>query len=312
MPATLPLSASGSVYLTDGGLETTLIFLDGIDLPDFAVFPLLGSEDGKVHLDRYFRPYLDTAERLDSGFVIDTVTWRANPDWGVRLGCDPWALAEVNRRAVGYAARLGASRPGLSTVVNGVVGPRGDGYVVEDTMSPDEAASYHSLQANAFAAAGAQMMSAVTMTYAEEAIGVVHAAQQAGLPVVASFTVETDGRLPSGQGLGDAIDEVDRATDAAAAYFMVNCAHPTHFAAVLGAGLEAGEPWVQRVQAIRANSSTMSHAELDAAEHLDRGDVQQLAGHYAELRRILPQLRVVGGCCGTDHEHIAAIADALA
>ncbi len=135
MPATLPLSASGSVYLTDGGLETTLVFLDGLDLPDFASFPLLGSEDGKAHFDRYFAPYLDTAERIGSGFVIDTVTWRANPDWGARLGCDLRALAEVNRRAVSYAARLGASRPGLETVVNGVVGPRGDGYVVGETMT---------------------------------------------------------------------------------------------------------------------------------------------------------------------------------
>ena len=311
MPATLPLSASGSVYLTDGGLETTLVFLDGLDLPDFASFPLLGSEDGKAHFDRYFAPYLDTAERIGSGFVIDTVTWRANPDWGARLGCDLRALAEVNRRAVSYAARLGASRPGLETVVNGVVGPRGDGYVVGETMTAEEAVSYHSLQANAFAAAGAQMMSAVTMTYAEEAIGVVEAGNAAGLPVVVSFTVETDGRLPSGQALGAAIEEVDRETGGAAAYFMVNCAHPTHFASVLEAGLEAGEPWVERVQAIRANSSTMSHAELDVAEQLDRGDVQGLAGHYAELQRTLPKLRVVGGCCGTDHEHIAAIADAL-
>jgi S-methylmethionine-dependent homocysteine/selenocysteine methylase len=311
MPATLPLSQDGSVYLTDGGLETTLVFLDGIELPDFASFPLLASEDGKAHLDRYFAPYLDTAERTGRGFVIDTVTWRANSDWGVRLGCDSHALAEVNRRAVSYAARLGATRPGLETVVNGVVGPRGDGYVVGETMSADEAGSYHTLQANAFAAAGAQMMSALTMTYADEAVGVVEAARQAGLPVVVSFTVETDGRLPSDQGLGEAIEEVDRATDDAAAYFMVNCAHPTHFAAALQAGLEAGEPWVERVQAIRANSSTMSHAELDAAGELDRGDVQGLAGHYAELQRSLPRLRVVGGCCGTDHEHIAAIADVL-
>jgi homocysteine S-methyltransferase len=311
MTATLPLPDSGPVYLTDGGLETTLVFLDGLDLPEFASFPLLGSEDGRAHFDRYFTPYLDTAERCGTGFVLDTVTWRANPDWGARLGCDAHALAEVNRRAVSYATRLGASRPGLTTVVNGVIGPRGDGYVVGETMTVDEAASYHSLQANAFAAAGAQMMSAVTMTYVEEAVGVVEAATQAGLPVVVSFTVETDGRLPSGQSLGEAIEQVDRETGGAAAYFMVNCAHPTHFASVLESGLEAGEPWVARVQSIRANSSTMSHAELDESEELDRGDVEGLAQHYAALQRTLPRLRVVGGCCGTDHEHIAAIADAI-
>jgi homocysteine S-methyltransferase len=309
--ANLPLLESDSVYLTDGGLETTLIFLDGIDLPDFASFLLLGSEDGKAHFDRYFTPYLDTAERTDRGFVVDTVTWRANLDWGARLGCDARTLAEVNRRAVDYAAGLARSRPALTTVLNGVIGPRGDGYVVGEAMTVDEAASYHSHQANAFAAAGAQMMSAVTMTYVDEAVGVVEAGKQVDLPVVVSFTVETDGRLPSGQALGDAIEEVDRATGVAPAYFMVNCAHPTHFASVLETGIETGEPWVERVQAVRANSSTMSHAELDEAEKLDRGDVIGLAGHYAQLQQTLPNLRVVGGCCGTDHEHIAAIADVL-
>jgi homocysteine S-methyltransferase len=303
---TLPQLTADSVYLTDGGLETTLVFIDGMELPDFAAFPLLGSDDGKSHLDRYFRPYLDLAERTGAGFVLDTATWRANPYWGARLGCNAVTLAEVNRRAVEYAAWLARNRT-VPIVINGVVGPRGDGYVVGETMTADEAASYHSLQAQAFAAAGAQMMTAVTMTYADEAVGVVEAAKQAGLPVVVSFTVETDGRLPSGQSLGDAVREVDEKTSGAASYFMVNCAHPTHFAGVL----ETDEPWVQRVQGIRANSSTMSHAELDVAAELDRGDVAGLAAHYGSLARTLPDLRVVGGCCGTDIEHITAIADEL-
>ena len=195
----------------------------------------------------------------------------------------------------------------MPIVLDGVIGPRGDGYVVGATMDVDEAASYHSLQAQAFAAAGAQMITAVTMTYVEEAIGVVEAASSVDMPVVVSFTVETDGRLPSGQGLGAAVAQVDEQTGGAAAYFMVNCAHPTHFASVL----ETGEPWVARVKGIRANSSTMSHAELDVAEELDRGDVAGLAGHYGELQRALPDLRVVGGCCGTDIEHLTAIADEL-
>jgi homocysteine S-methyltransferase len=298
---------SDSLYLADGGLETTLVFLDGFELPEFAAFPLLESEDGRAHLARYFSLYLDLAERTGCGFVVDTVTWRANAHWGLLLGYDAGALAEVNRRAVDEAFGLAGSRPGLATVVNGVVGPRVDGYVVGETMTVDRAATYHAPQALAFAAAGAQLMTALTMTYAEEAIGIVESATQVDLPVVVSFTLETDGRLPSGQGLGEAIDQVDRATDGAAAYFMVNCAHPTHFASVL----ETEEPWIERVQAIRANSSTMSHAEIDGAEELDRGDVQGLASDYADLDRRLPHLRVAGGCCGTDHEHLTAIAEAL-
>ena len=241
MPAqTLPQLASDSVYLTDGGLETTLVFLEGLELPDFAAFPLLDSDDGRAHMERYFTPYLDIAERRGSGFVLDTATWRANRDWGTRLGYDDSALAGVNKRAVEFAASLAASRPSVRIVLDGVIGPRGDGYVVGQVMTADQAASYHSLQAQAFASAGAQMMTAVTMTYAAEAVGVVEAAKAAGIPVVVSFTVETDGRLPSGQDLGDAITEVDAATYGAAAYFMVNCAHPTHFEDVL----EPQEPWI--------------------------------------------------------------------
>ncbi len=210
MPAsTLPQLADGDYYLTDGGLETTLVFLQGIDLPDFAAFPQLDSDGGRAALRSYYTPYLDLAERFDIGFVLDTPTWRANRDWGARLGYDDKALGEVNRRAVDYIVGLTKPRESLKPVLDGVVGPRGDGYVVSDPMKPDEAAEYHSLQARAFAAAGAQMMTAVTMTYAAEAIGVVDAATAEGMPVVVSFTVETDGLLPSGQDLAAAIEEVD-------------------------------------------------------------------------------------------------------
>ncbi len=305
--STLPQLTADDIYLTDGGLETTLVFLEGLDLPDFAAFPLLDSEEGKAAIDRYYASYLDLAERTGAGFVLDTPTWRANRDWGKRLGYDDDALVEVNRRAVDYIKGLADARPALTTVLNGVVGPRGDGYVVGDLMTAQEAADYHSLQARAFASAGAQMMTAVTMTYAGEAIGITDAASAEGLPVAISFTVETDGRLPSGQELGEAVTEVDEATDGAPAYFMVNCAHPTHFAGVL----EEGGSWVERVKGVRANASTMSHAELNDAEELDRGDVPGLARHYAELRRILPDMRVAGGCCGTDAAHISAIAAEL-
>ena len=191
--------------------------------------------------------------------------------------------------------------------LDGVVGPRGDGYVVGTTMSATEAASYHALQARAFADAGADMVTAVTMTYVDEAIGVARAASAAGLPAVISFTVETDGRLPSGQALGEAIAAVDAATEGAVAYFMVNCAHPTHFDSTL----EAGGAWVERIGGVRANASTMSHAELDESTELDRGDPAQLAAEHQRLQGLLPGLTVVGGCCGTDHEHVGAIASAL-
>jgi S-methylmethionine-dependent homocysteine/selenocysteine methylase len=295
--------------VTDGGLETTLVYLHGIDLPDFAAFPLLDTESGRAALAAYYEPYLHLGRRLDLPVIVDTPTWRANLDWGARLGYDAARLAAVHRGAVTFVRDLATSSGGGGTrhVVNGVVGPRGDGYVVGETMSASEAAAYHGLQARAFAEAGAAMMTAVTMTYADEAIGVARAARAAGIPAVISFTVETDGALPSGERLGDAITRVDEATDHAPAYYMVNCAHPTHFVDQLTPG--AG--WTARVQAIRANASRCSHAELDAATELDRGDVAELVAWYEQLYAVLPALRVVGGCCGTDHEHMTAIAESL-
>ena len=298
---------SADLFLTDGGLETTLVFHHGIDLPDFAAFPLLETDAGRVALAAYYAPYIDIAADTGMGFVLDTPTWRANLDWAGRLGYDADRLEALNREAVEFVAGLQAGRS-VPIVVDGVIGPRGDGYVVGATMTADDAADYHGLQARAFAAAGADMISAVTMTYVEEAVGITRAAQAVGLPVVISFTVETDGNLPSGDALGEAIMAVDEATDSGPAYFMVNCAHPTHFAV----GLAGDESWAARIKGIRANASRLSHAELDAATELDRGDIGELAELYAGLGTALPDLRVVGGCCGTDHEHVAAIAAALA
>jgi S-methylmethionine-dependent homocysteine/selenocysteine methylase len=296
-------------FIADGGLETVLIFLDGIDLPDFASFPLLDTEGGRDALTSYYETYVAIAARHERGVVLDTPTWRASLDWGARLGYGPDRLVEINCRAVALVRDVAGRHPGTDVVVNGAVGPRGDGYVVHAAMSVGEATRFHGLQARAFAEAGADMMTGVTMTYVEEAVGITRAAVDAGIPVAVSFTVETDGRLPSGQSLGDAISRVDDITTGAPSYFLVNCAHPTHFHEILEQG--AGSEWLGRVKGVRANASTMSHAELDIATELDRGDIVDLAGWYHRLHRLI-DLRVVGGCCGTDHEHIDAIAAATA
>jgi homocysteine S-methyltransferase len=302
----LPQLSSATPFIADGGLETRLLFQDGVDLPEFAAFPLLGDDAGRATLAGYYEPYLDIAERHGVGIVLDTPTWRANLDWAARLGVDSMRLSTLNHHAVELVDSVRKSRPGVTAVVNGVIGPRGDGYVVESRMSAAEAAAYHGLQARAFAEAGADMISAITMTYADEAIGVARAAHAVGLPVAISFTVETDGRLPSGQMIGDAIAQVDDATGGSPAYYMLNCAHPTHFLPVL----DRDAAWIGRIKGVRANASTLSHAELDAATELDRGNIAELAALYGELASIF-DLRVVGGCCGTDHDHVAAIAATL-
>lgn len=310
------MDASGTPFMADGGLETTLVFQQGIDLPDFAAFPLLGDPSGRQALAAYYEPYLDIAQSRGIGIVLDTPTWRANPDWAARLGYDNAALRTMNKFAVAFVAELADARPGIVRVLNGAIGPRGDGYVVGDTMSVKRAADYHSRQITALAEGGADMVTAVTMTYVEEAVGITQAAAEVDVPVVVGFTVETDGRLPSGTTLAEAITEVDAVTDGAPAWYMVNCAHPSHFFGALQAGANGatngtGSGWLGRVKAIRANASTMSHAELDEAPELDRGDPLALADDYVALQALLPDLRVFGGCCGTDHDHIGRLCDAL-
>ncbi len=304
----LPTLDRDRVFLTDGGLETTLVFHRGVDLPHFAAFTLLEREEGRALLREYFTPYLELARAHEAGFVLDTATWRCNPDWGALLGHDAAGMDRLNRSAVAFAHELRAAVGSFPApiLVNGVVGPRGDGYVAGAQMTAAEAEAYHAAQVAAFAAAGVDMVSAITMTYAEEAIGIAGAAAGAGVPVCISFTVETDGRLPSGQPLGEAIEQVDAETHGGPAYYMVNCAHPSHFAETIA----AGGAWRERIGGLRANASAKSHAELDAAEELDEGDPVGLGSAYVALREDLPAVTVLGGCCGTDARHIAAVAAA--
>jgi S-methylmethionine-dependent homocysteine/selenocysteine methylase len=295
---------SGGRFITDGGMETTLIHHAGLDLPHFAAFVLLDDARGVEALGSYYRTYVDVARDRGVGLILDTPTWRANPDWGARLGYSPAALVDIDRRAVALLAALRAETGGEPPlVISGCVGPRGDGYRADERMAAAEAKEHHAPQIGAFADAGADLVSALTLTYADEAVGIVQAAQETAIPVVVSFTVETDGRLPSGQGVQEAVEEVDTQTAGAAAYFMINCAHPTHFAHLF----DNRDAWTDRIRGLRANASAKSHAELDEAEELDEGDPVELAQLYRGLSSRLRHLTVVGGCCGTDHRHVAAI-----
>ncbi len=295
----------GRLFLTDGGLETTLIFLDGVELPLFAAFDLLRDKAGRERLKQYYVPYIAIAKEQGAGFVLESPTWRASPDWGAKLGYSAEALAAVNRDAIELMRELRAEHEVSRTpmVVSGCVGPRGDGYDPGLVMSVDEAQAYHAPQIGIYEDAGADMVAAITMTNANEAIGVVRAAREAAMPVAISFTVETDGRLPTGQPLREAIAEVDAATGNWPAYYMLNCAHPTHFESTLS----EGGAWLKRLRGIRANASKRSHAELNEAPDLDAGDPQELGGQHGDLVRRFPHFNVLGGCCGTDHRHVAAI-----
>lgn len=295
-------------FLCDGGIETHLVFHEGFDLPAFASFPLLETVDGRARLERWFARFIALAAERGVGFIVDTVTWRANADWGATLGYDAAALARVNREAVRFArdlvVRHGTARTPL--LVAGVVGPRGDGYRA-GRPDAEEARAYHAAQIETLAAAGVDLVSAMTLSTVEEAIGIARAAARVDVPCAVSFTVEIDGRLADGTPLSQAILRTDAETDAAPAYYMINCAHPSHFAARLA---DDDAPWRERIRGVRANASTKSHAELDESETLDEGDPRDLGARTRALRTHLPRLSILGGCCGTDERHIRAICDA--
>jgi len=295
--------------LTDAGLETVLVFEEGFELPQFAAFPLVDSEDGRAALRRYYAPFMELARDRGVPLVVSAPTWRANADWGRLLGYEGDDLTAVNRRAVAFveAVRDEVLEPAErgSVVVEGSIGPRSDAYNPTLLMDADTAERYHAAQLQTFADGGCAQATALTLTYPDEAIGIVRAATAAGIPIAVGFTVETDGQLPGGDSLEEAIVAVDAATDGAAEFFVINCAHPTHFADALPTGDSRA-----RIGGLRANASRLSHAELDEAEELDSGDPADLAERCVALRGDLPGLEVVGGCCGTDIRHVTAICDA--
>lgn len=300
------LTDTDRFFLSDGGLETYMIFDKGHDLPCFSAAALLDSADGRRDLTAYFERYIDIARETDRGFILDAPTWRAGIAWAGPLGQTIHQVMETNRRAVGFVAgiRERFETDDLPILINGLIGPAGDAYAPDAVLSAQEALLIHAPQVHALGRSGVDMISAMTLPHAGEATGIALAAREIDLPVVIAFTLETDGCLPSGQSLEDAIAEVDAATHEGPLYYMINCAHPDHFRDIL----VPDAPWTRRIGGLRSNASRMSHAELDNAEVLDDGDPVELGHLSAELVRMLPGIRVVGGCCGTDHRHVGCIA----
>jgi homocysteine S-methyltransferase len=302
-----PWPATDTVVVTDAGLETWLVFHNGVDLPVFAAYPLVATSEGRALLIEYYGYYAEIARSIDAAVALEAPTWRANPDWAATLGHDRTALQEFISASIALLDEVRRSWTGDKPfLIGGTVGPRGDGYRIDSMMDAVTAAQYHSYQIDCMAAAGADVVTALTMSYTDEAVGIARAAQAAGLPVVVSFTLETDGTLPSGMSLREAIDRTDAATAGYPVHYMINCAHPAHFDHVL----DGTSSWAARIGGLRANASQLSHAELDEMVELDEGDPDDLAARYVRLRSALPNLQVIGGCCGTDHRHVAAIAHA--
>ncbi|GGD21161.1 homocysteine S-methyltransferase family protein [Hyunsoonleella pacifica] len=298
-------SNTSTIYLTDGGLETDLIFNKHIDLPHFAAFPLLENPHQKEILKSYYIEYLQLAKTYKTGFILESPTWRANTDWGYTLGYSKEDLIRINKLAIKELKTLKAhfSNHIHSILISGQIGPRGDAYNINEVMTSEAAAEYHLLQVKAFKEVKTDMVTAITMNNVDEALGIVYAAKTQYIPVVISFTVETDGNLPSGESLAEAINTIDNGTNTYPKYYMINCAHPTHFLNKI----TSNSTWKSRIKGIRANASCKSHAELDQYTTLDKGNKEELGQWYISLKKYLPNLKIFGGCCGTDASHVKSI-----
>lgn len=300
--------ADTRTYLTDGGFETSMLFLEGFDLPAFAACVLLEDDLARAAMNAYFDRFLAMAETAGTGFVLDTNTWRSGTHWADAVGRTPGQMQDLTREAVRFAMAIRDRwQDRVSPIlVNGVIGPAGDAYDGTLNMDATSAEAIHAPQIAELATCGVDLISALTFGSVPEAIGLARASVKAGVPVAISFTVETDGRLPDGTPLQRAVLETDAATGGAPIYYMINCAHPEHFRDVL-----TDDAWCRRIRGVRANASRLSHAELDAAETLDDGDPEEFGTLHAALSRHLPALKVVGGCCGTDHRHVGCMANAM-
>lgn len=281
-------------WLSWTGMETHMIFNLGMDLPGFASFPLLETEQGRALLRKLYRDQIAVAQETGCGACLESVTWMANADRAAALGYDAGDLKRINREAIEFLKKLETEIP---VCISAQIGPRGDGYEAA-AMTIDAAQAYHAPQIAVLAKAGCDMISAFTIGTVDEAIGMVRAAAVVGVPISIALTVETDGRLPDGTILSDAISRIDAATSDGVSGYLVNCAHPDHL--VLE---EAGA----RLSGLVVNASRLSHAELDEAEELDDGNPDELGRQMGDLARKYPKMRVFGGCCGTDMRHLRAI-----
>lgn len=306
-PLALP-HETNRLFLTDGGTETWLIHKRGLDLPNFSAFHLLNDPVATEEVRSYYRAFANVAIEHGTAFIFDSLTYRASRDWGELLGYSASALAEMNLKALALYRDV-AEEAGLAdrdVVISGCIGPKGDAYKRNDGLTADGAQEYHQAQIETFKLGDADLVTALSLSSSQEAIGIVRAARSAGLPSAISFMVEKDHCLASGEPLRDAVETVDQATEATAAYFMINCAHPVDFGPAL-----ADQEWVTRIHGIRANASKQDHSFLNTLGHLDEGDPDELAGEYASIKARFPHMNVFGGCCGTDFSHVQKIGSAL-
>ena len=298
---------SGDLFLKDGGLEIILHFKKGFALPEFASFDVVNDDNGREIISSHLQSFAAIAQDHSVGVILGSPTWRASRDWGEKLGYTSETLADTIRKSVKLVGEVRNEFENVDTpiVLNGVMGPRSDGYNPKEFMTAEEAEEYHSTQIGTFVDTDVDMVTAYTIAYVDEAVGIVKAAQSARMPVVISFTLGTDGCLPTGPNLVSAIEQVDTAAGGGPDYYMINCVHPIHCAEPLA----SGDRRLKRVKGLMPNASSKSHEELEESNELDEGNPTELAEQLREIRKGMPWVNVLAGCCGTDSRLAKAICE---
>lgn len=300
-----PATREGELFLTEGGTETEVMFKWGFELPQFAMYPLLDNPEAVRVLQDMYRRYLAVAAKHRMSMLLGGLDYRASPDWGGLLGYSAEGLADMQHRSIEFlrdvARAHGSDVPRI--LIGGLIGPRGDAYELNRTITADEAEEYHAVQLQTLRAAQVEFACAMTFNNVEEAIGVTRAARRIGVPLIMSLSTEGGGNLASGPSIGEAITRIDSETGGGPACYALNCSHPEEFAHTL-----TDEPWVQRLRGFRPNAAKMEKIALCKLGHLEEGDPQDLGRRMGALAERFPHMDVWGGCCGTGDVHLDEIA----
>lgn len=300
-----PCSQEGRFYLSEGGTETEFMYKHGFELPHFAIFPLLDNPDAVSKLREMFRSYLDVAAKHEVCALMGGLDYRASPDWGELLGYSPAGLADANMQSIEFLREIAGEYSSQipETLIQGLIGPRGDAYERNETITENEAEDYHAVQLETLKEADVDLALAITFNNIPESVGVARAAAKIGIPLGISLSLDSSSKLNSGQSLSEAITMIDKATDQSPEFYSINCSHPLEFEPAI----EPGD-WVNRIRGVRPNASKMDKMALCQLGHLEEGDPVELGVLCGDLARRYPHMDIWGGCCGTWDKHLNEIA----
>lgn len=290
------------IIITDGGLETTLIYKYNIELPYFSCINLLKTDSGRNIIYNCLLNYVNISEKYNVNIIIETPTWRCSKKWSKLLNCENSDIEKINREAVNIVKSI--KKNNKKIIISGNIGPIDDGYVISNKLTIEELKEYHSEQIYILANENVDIISAFTINYVEEAIGITLVCKDINIPLVISFTLNIDGKLPSGMTLEDSIKYIDKYTNYYPMYYMINCAHPKHFISLFK---DNNSDWIKRIKGIRSNASDKSHEELNNSKKLDIGNIVELSNYCKNIRKENKHINIFGGCCGTDENHVEEI-----